>query len=90
MTIDMSSDIYWIDATDDDVTLTLPDVSSLGGLQTWFSRIDNSAHTVTLLMSTNGQTFDGASTYGLTVSVRTVLAQVDSFATGTVRAFQRI
>lgn len=70
------TDIYIrADATDNDVTITLPAASSAGsstgGLWFEIKRIDGSANTVTV-NTTSSQTIDGAMTYSLSSQYQTV------------------
>lgn len=60
-TIDLTGDVYPIDATGGSIVLTLPDMSDMNGITHIWRRTDNTTNTVTL-QTVKSQTIDGNST----------------------------
>jgi len=90
-TVDLSSDVYWIDASGGSVTITIPDIANLGTTHNYFKRVDTSLFTtVTLSMSVGGQQINGAATLALTLLQPGCETLVDSYASGEMRLLSRI
>lgn len=64
-TMNGSSQVYLIDCTSNNVTVTFDDINNVGnGYIFTMRRMDTTSNTLTI-QATNGQTIDGGSTYTL-------------------------
>ena len=59
--VDEGFDTYIVDATNGNVTLTLPNITT-DGIYFSFNRVDSSGHTVTVEGNSSQQTIDGNAT----------------------------
>jgi len=74
-TLDDQYGVYVIDATSQNLTLTLTDITSYDGTYLIVKRIDSSANTVTI-QGTSSQTINGSSTLVLTPNSRQSLVSL--------------
>lgn len=65
--VDLGYQVYLIDATNNDVSVDLPDINNIDGICLMFSRIDNSLNNVLLNGFTEDQTIGGTSEYPMPV-----------------------